>query len=78
MEMLEMRNTATEMKNVFVGPTALDDSVIQLRKGARSMETTQTKTQRRKDKPTEQGIQELWGDYPMAKCTCHRSIEKGK
>lgn len=46
-----MRNMATEIKNAFDGPTALDDSVTQLRKEVRSIEIAQTNTQRRKDKP---------------------------
>lgn len=62
----------------FDGPTALDDSITQLRKEVWSIEITQTNTQRRKDRPTERGIQELRGDHQMAKCTCHRSLEKGK
>jgi hypothetical protein len=57
MEMLELRSPATEMKNVFEGPAALDDSMTQPGKEARSIEITQTNTQRRRDKPTEQ---ELW------------------
>lgn len=54
------KHTATEMKDAFDGPVALDDSMTQLGKEARSIEITQTNTQRRKDKPTEQGIHELW------------------
>ena len=60
MEMLEMRSRATEMKNAFEGPAALDDSMTQPGKEARSIEITQTNTQRRKDKPAEQGIHRLW------------------
>lgn len=48
MEMLEMRSSATEMKNAFEGSAALDDSMTQLGKEARSIEITQTNTQRRK------------------------------
>lgn len=43
-----MRNIATEIKDAFDGPTALDDSVTQLRKEVRSIEIAQTNTQRRK------------------------------
>lgn len=64
METLEMQYPVTEVKNAFVRLISRFDTaeerISELK--ARSIESTQTETQRKRESKTEQSIQEFW-DY---------------